>query len=164
MPTTKPYTPEQLKNRRERDRELYANDPEYRARRRATTIKSIRENPDGWRNSQARYRRSSKFKMAFAVAAEVSAWVYAARYEKELDRVPSRLGLSIRDFRKKLEGTFSGEMGWENYGSLWEIHHRVPKADFDLWDEAQWAACNHHSNLEAVLKTRHARGTARKRK
>lgn len=38
------------------------------------------------------------------------------------------LGCSIKKYKKYIESMFTPEMNWENYGSYWEIDHKIPLA------------------------------------
>lgn len=50
-----------------------------------------------------------------------------------------------------LEARFLPGMKWSNYGSIWEIDHRIPCASFDLRDESHQRSCFHYSNLQPLF-------------
>lgn len=62
------------------------------------------------------------------------------------------LGCSAADFRLHLSRQFTDGMTWENHGSVWELDHIRPVANFDLTDPAQQAACFHFTNIRPLLK------------
>lgn len=55
--------------------------------------------------------------------------------------------------RNYLEQRFQPGMTWDNYGSFWEVDHRIPCAEFDLTIKEQQAACFHYSNLRPLAKS-----------
>lgn len=50
-----------------------------------------------------------------------------------------------------LEARFKQGMKWSNYGSVWEIDHRVPCSSFDLTDESHQRSCFHYTNLQPMF-------------
>jgi hypothetical protein len=65
------------------------------------------------------------------------------------------------EYRIYLQGQFCIGMAWNNYGTLWEIDHIIPCANFDLDDAAQQRACFHWSNTQPMLVTENRRKGAR---
>jgi len=59
------------------------------------------------------------------------------------------LGCDINFLRKHLEGTFTDDMSWDNYGE-WHIDHIIPCTKFDLTDKEEQKKCFHYSNLQAL--------------
>jgi hypothetical protein len=57
----------------------------------------------------------------------------------------SLFGCTPLEFRAHIEYQFRGEMGWENYGKLWEIDHVVRVSRFNLPKEI--FSCFHYTNL-----------------
>ncbi len=60
-------------------------------------------------------------------------------------------GCDIEFLRGYLEARFKTGMKWSNYGSVWEIDHRIPCAKFDLTDESHQRSCFHYSNLQPLF-------------
>ncbi|MCH7228638.1 hypothetical protein [Haloferula sp. A504] len=55
-------------------------------------------------------------------------------------------GATVAELRLHLEGQFTAEMSWANYGE-WHIDHVVPCSQFDLTDARQQAICFNYLNL-----------------
>lgn len=69
------------------------------------------------------------------------------------------LGTTIEGLKLQLAAGFLPGMTWDNYGSVWEIDHRVPCARFDLSEAAQQRACFHYTNLRPLWRSENrARG------
>lgn len=62
---------------------------------------------------------------------------------------PSRFGCTQWELREHIESQMSGDMWWDNYGTLWEVDHVVPVCNFDLPKEI--FQCNHYTNLRPRL-------------
>lgn len=73
------------------------------------------------------------------------------KYGKTLDIV----GYTIEDFVRHIEGLFSDEMTWDNYGSVWEIDHVQPVMSFNIQSMQDVAEVNSLSNLLPLLKSDH---------
>lgn len=67
------------------------------------------------------------------------------------DRTEELLGCAVNQLKVHLSAQFSPEMSWENYGSVWEIDHKIPCASFDLTAPEQQRKCFHFSNLQPLL-------------
>lgn len=52
-----------------------------------------------------------------------------------------------------IESLWLPEMNWSNHGTIWEIDHIRPCADFNLEDEEQQRQCFHYSNLQPLFIT-----------
>jgi hypothetical protein len=76
-------------------------------------------------------------------------WALRAKACRSVN-VQQLLGCSIPELRKHLHTLFQPGMTWENYGTVWEIDHRIPCASFDLNDAAQKQKCFHFSNLQPL--------------
>lgn len=42
----------------------------------------------------------------------------------------SLVGYTVRELKEHLEKQFTNDMFWDNYGSMWEIDHKIPKSLF----------------------------------
>lgn len=63
----------------------------------------------------------------------------------------SLTGCDVRFLMGYLEARFKRGMKWSNYGTVWEIDHRIPCASFDLTDESHQRSCFHYSNLQPLF-------------
>ena len=62
---------------------------------------------------------------------------------------------SANQLKTHLEKQFSPEMSWDNYGSYWEIDHKIPKSLFHYssYDDEQFKECWSLNNLQPLPKT-----------
>lgn len=60
-------------------------------------------------------------------------------------------GCSMWFLKEWLEAQFSVGMTWENYGSVWHIDHKRPRASFNLLDPKDQHDCYHYSNLQPLF-------------
>lgn len=61
-------------------------------------------------------------------------------------------GYTLEDFRMYFESLFTPEMNWNNYGSVWEIDHIIPKFKFNFSSvqEEQYRICWSLMNLRPI--------------
>lgn len=69
---------------------------------------------------------------------------------RKSDTTRNLVGCTIDQLKKHLEGRFTSEMTWENYGSYWEVDHIISCANFDLTKIEQQKKCFHYSNLQPL--------------
>ena len=50
-----------------------------------------------------------------------------------------------------LEGKFTPEMNWTNYGEIWEIDHIKALCNFDLTENSQLLIACHYTNLQPLF-------------
>ncbi len=62
------------------------------------------------------------------------------------------LGCSVPQFKNWLEGKFTNEMCWNNYGTYWHIDHIIPVDAFDLIIDKAKTICFHYSNMQPLEK------------
>jgi len=64
----------------------------------------------------------------------------------------SLVGYTVMDLRKHIEKQFKPGMSWENYGALWEIDHKIPKAVFNYEnsDDIDFKRCWALKNLQPL--------------
>lgn len=74
--------------------------------------------------------------------------VYYMKNRLRVDKF-TRLGCTQWEFREHIESQMSGDMWWDNYGTLWEVDHVVPVCKFDLPKEI--FQCFHYTNLRPRL-------------
>lgn len=67
------------------------------------------------------------------------------------------LGATAAEVKAWIEGQFSSDMSWLNYGSHWHIGHRVPARLFNCSDPAQLKACFYYKNLQPELPEENTR-------
>ena len=61
------------------------------------------------------------------------------------------LGCSMDFFRDYIESQFEPWMTWDNWGiDTWHLDHKVPLANFDLSDKAQFLKACHYSNYQPL--------------
>lgn len=61
------------------------------------------------------------------------------------------LGCSTEELKTYLASKFTGEMSWDNYGTVWEIDHIRPLANYDLTDREVVLMLVHFTNLQPML-------------
>jgi hypothetical protein len=60
----------------------------------------------------------------------------------------SPIGLDDNNLKFYLEGQFTPEMNWDNYGTVWAIYRFKTPAEFDLTKPEEVAQINHFTNLQ----------------
>lgn len=73
------------------------------------------------------------------------------------------LGCSIEQFKAYIESQFKNGMNWQNYGSEWELDHKVPLFKFNLLDSDQISIACHFSNIQPLWKKEHYSKTRKDR-
>ena len=73
------------------------------------------------------------------------------------------VGYTWEDLKAHIENQFTDRMNWENWGSVWEIHHRRPIADhcFSSVDGPEFIECWSIWNLEPLEKEENRRISCR---
>lgn len=161
-------------------RDVYSKTPERKAyekdyyskeevrKHRKEYMKAYRlANMDKWRKkrtpeqSKADYARTKERMSAdpcFKIRANLRIRLYHAvtGRSKSVSAVGD-LGCTVEELRTRLESQFSGDMSWDNYGSLWTIDHIYPLSKANLMDEVELKAVCHHSNLRPILKSDNSR-------
>ncbi len=61
------------------------------------------------------------------------------------------LGCSLSELREHLEQQFHPGMSWDNYGSVWEVDHILPLANYKLDDRGTYRRLAHYTNLQPLL-------------
>ncbi len=98
-----------------------------------------------WQNPQHRLKQNLRRMVHFALTRTCGA-LKAARTFDLIGCSPHALGIF-------LESQFTPEMSWENYGSYWEVDHKLPLARFDLTNLEQQRLAFHFENLQPLEKT-----------
>jgi hypothetical protein len=60
------------------------------------------------------------------------------------------IGCSKQHFKAHIQSQFTKSMSWENYGSVWELDHKIPCRMFDLSDPNEIKRCFHYSNYQPM--------------
>lgn len=61
------------------------------------------------------------------------------------------VGCSLEFLIGYLEARSKPGMSWKNYGTVWEIDHRIPCSSYDLTDPSHQRSCFHYSNLQPLF-------------
>lgn len=69
---------------------------------------------------------------------------------KKSSNTISLTGCSLPFLIGYIEARFKLGMTWANYGSVWEVDHRIPCASYDLSDPSHQRSCFHYSNLQPL--------------
>ena len=67
------------------------------------------------------------------------------------DKVCKYTGTNKKILTEYLEYLFIGNMNWENYGTIWQIDHKIPMAWFDLTNEEEIKCCCNYKNLQPLF-------------
>ena len=76
----------------------------------------------------------------------------ALKGKKEGRHWENLVGYTLNELVEHLEGQFDKDMGWDNYGSYWEIDHVRPKSwfDYENIESVQFQECWALSNLQPL--------------
>ena len=113
-----------------------------------------------WANKAACIQRGRKYKLArrkrdpkFRLACNLRHATNLMCKELGMEKHPATtwlLGISQKAFAKYLEKQFKKGMSWDNYGTIWNVDHRMPISSFDLNNPKQLIQCQHYSNLQPM--------------
>jgi hypothetical protein len=73
------------------------------------------------------------------------------RHTKKTASAVRDLGCSIGFLKLYLAERFELGMSWDNYGSVWEVDHILPLANYDLSDRGTLRRLVHHTNLQPLF-------------
>ncbi len=107
-----------------------------------------RENKRAWdkkRASDPVFRLSNNIRTSMARALK------GKKYFKKWETL---IGYSLEDLIKHLSPKMTGEMTWDNYGSLWQVDHITPKSWFKYQaaEDTEFKKCWALENLQPKLK------------
>ncbi len=78
---------------------------------------------------------------------------------KKAGSAVSDLGCSIEELISYLGAKFAPGMTWASHGTLWEVDHIRPLANFDLTDREQFLVACHYKNLQPLWIDEHLEKT-----
>lgn len=97
-----------------------------------------------------RLKTNIQFKLRTIIASRILGVLRRNNAHKRSSTV-ALLGMSIPDFRHRLESLWSNGMTWNNHGNGgWHIDHIQPCSSFDLTDPEQQKKCFNWSNLQPL--------------
>lgn len=70
---------------------------------------------------------------------------------RRAERTAILVGCDTEFLRGYLEARFEPGMTWKNYGSVWEVDHRIPCASYDMTDPSHQRSAFHYSNLQPLF-------------
>lgn len=98
----------------------------------------------------ARFSRKNYDQLYCYLQTCLNLFLKEGRHDKH---VPRLVGCSRQELIAHFESLWQAEMNWTNYGSYWEIDHRIPVSKFDIFTHEGRQACYHFTNLQPL--TRH---------
>jgi hypothetical protein len=98
-----------------------------------------------------KYKENISYRITFALRSRLQKAITHGQGFKRLSSV-KLLGIGFDDVRNHLQGMFTGEMSWDNYGALWHIDHHIPCAAWNMKNEHHQLACFNWRNLKPMLK------------
>ena len=108
------------------------------------------------RDYQRNYQRERKIKdIKFRLNHNVSTIMYQClKGKKEWQSWKDLVGYEIEDLIRHIEKQFDENMTWENYGSYWEVDHKIPKSWFkyNVPKDQEFKKCWALENLQPLEK------------
>lgn len=86
------------------------------------------------------------FRLRHALGCRISKAV-----RRKSDHTIALIGCDVSFLMGYLEARFRPGMSWKNYGSVWEVDHRIPCASYDLRDASHQRSCFHYTNLQPMF-------------
>ena len=136
------YYIEHLEKCHEKSRKRCAEHPEYFQQYRIKNKEKIHKLQGQWRinnlekarmtskKAMRKYRNTLKGKLNDNMSSGI--YISLKRGSKANRHWEGLVGYTIDQLKKHLEKLFTPEMNWDNYGTVWEIDHRIPKAVFNF--------------------------------
>lgn len=107
----------------------------YKIRNREKYLKSERDR-------ETRNRKNPLYRLDRAICKQIWAFLKGKKAGRKWE---SFVGYSFDDLKVHLESKFIGAMMWNNYGSVWEVDHIIPKSWFGKSEKElkkAWALSN----------------------
>ena len=96
------------------------------------------------------YKHTPEFKLR-QIMRNVISRIARKTKSKKSRKTNEYLGCTFQEARTWIEKQFTREMSWENHGE-WEIHHKIPLAEWDLTDPQQMVRATHFTNLQPLWR------------
>jgi hypothetical protein len=117
------------KCRSKRRNKKYAEDPEYRERKRKQREKYLENNPDYWKRRYEKRRSTPEGRLRHNVSGLIRHGLRRAEGSKKGASILAHLPYTIAELRQHIESQFEAGMSWENWGKgegCWNIDHIYP--------------------------------------
>ena len=102
-----------------------------------------------WRRAyMAKYMSKPEHRLAHNLRNRLGSFVSK---KKRSDETLQLLGCDVLTFMAWLQQHFEGEMSWSNYGTVWNLDHRLPMKAFDLTRVDARKKCCHYTNIFPML-------------
>jgi hypothetical protein len=136
---------------REYKKHRWANNQEFR-KRSVERQKLHRKNNPRYRQYMRDYRRKQRqdFGVRLKQNARSRFWKVMQVVKKDTvtDSFNLFIGCSSAFLQHHIEKQFTPTMSWSNYGTTWEVDHKIPLKNFDLKNQDEAKAAFHFSNLQ----------------
>lgn len=96
------------------------------------------------------YKHTPEFKLR-QIMRNVISRIARKTKSKKSRKTNEYLGCTFQEARTWIEKQFTRGMSWDNHGE-WEIHHKIPLAEWDLTDPKQMVRATHFTNLQPLWK------------
>ena len=142
-------TPE-YKERQKEYRKVYNQLPESKAKRSARR-KSL-DNAKKRREYQEQQRKCPKYRLRQSVSVLIRMAIKNAGGSKDGGRTFEHLSYTPQQLAAHIEGLFTNDMTWDNYGIYWHLDHIIPQAalPYDSLTHSNFAKCWALENLQPL--------------
>jgi hypothetical protein len=149
----KEYYKEHAEENKQRVRKFRAEQPEKEAERRRKYAEENRDKLNEYhRNWKLKQRTDDvNYKLKENTSRRIRYELNTLLKGKKTKRTYEYIGCSIEELKTYIANKLSGEMTWENYGSLWHIDHIIPCAAWNLQDDFENQCCWNYRNLQPLL-------------
>jgi hypothetical protein len=96
------------------------------------------------------YKDTPEFKLR-QIMRNVISRIARKTKSKKSRKTNEYLGCTFQEARTWIERQFTRGMAWDNHGQ-WEIHHKIPLAEWDLTDPQQMVRATHFTNLQPLWR------------
>ena len=92
-----------------------------------------------------------KTDIEYKLSCRVRSRIYGVlRHNKKVGSAVSDLGCSLEFFKNYIAEQFTGGMSWDNYGTMWELDHILPLANYLLTDRGTFRRLVHYTNYQPL--------------
>jgi hypothetical protein len=152
-------------NNRDRKRELQRKwDKSHRAQRLAIEKRWKKNNPEAAKAKGKRSRVIARKNPKRKVRNSISTGIYLSlRGVKAWRHWGDLVGYNINQLKHHLEKQFKPGMTWENYGTDWEIDHKIPVSafNFEKAEDIDFKRCWDLNNLQPLWKADNRKKSAK---